>query len=899
MDLIHTANNNSEIGPDLVKKIQTVTDLIPPDLQTERSYSYLYNKIKVHPSYPPEPMLSATENEFYPNLLDGTFTDEQAIKCYPPRSKRDLSIRRTHLRTVYNLYSKTDSLPQWRLLLNACRHLDYIFLMNVLWAWQLHGDDLINMLLHSNSLVCIEYFGISAKWLNDQVKKYPCPKLTRKMFAEVGALTGYRNPPFPGFNQVEDARDLAQSGAKHGLDTEESVWLQKFRTAATAITSAARVEPVTYMTLREFVTNGDWATSGASSEGYLHWDYLGQHGKVKCRKNLVRLALTDDQIYSIAIASLYLQMNSTVVKPELGKIRIAVAGDLGTYLTMSWLNYLCHSVYKHWPHSTLEETMPEQIDRTNAMLNSLIQAYGLPFDFKGFDHQAALAEIKILCDIFFRLGSVNVPYAPVLQTDLPDIKDDALLQVIDQKTFHEYIYQHVISAFDNSFLTVRDEHQREVKFKITGGLESGLRITSLIGNFWNMTITKMAMDNLKELGLSVPFSDYLRGDDSSISSIRYAAVLLMRLSYASMNAVGVDGKFGIHYQETEFLRQWYNQDGLYGYPNRSIPNLTERKPWSSEPWQPENTITDLIDTVYILQRRLSRPLPDLLYVLKGMWSRLRHVSTHLLELPKVLGGLGLLPWNDYIPDRPISITANIPQIKIDIQSGYHERIQRDFIRWNLTTQESETIAQADAADKLGADDLVSLSQFYRDKLTGKFGALTNLKWHKYTGTRSYLITPDLPQRLSVLSTLDSTSKAFNDATSIENLTYYGKHSLVLDWWQKAQQVKLARPKYKPMEAAKLEHPVFYEDQKHLTKLGFTRSAALDILFGKFSLLTKIPIQSQLAPIITANVLRYMFAVLQLNNKLTRFDLATLTSKLPLYFCETLAQSRLNKRIFDF
>jgi hypothetical protein len=129
----------------------------------------------------------------------------------------------------------------------------------------------------------------------------------------------------------------------------------------------------------------------------------------------------------------------------------------------------------------------------------LRKRFSLPFDYKGFDHQPTLEECKCLVRLYLESGEANVP--DNMKAEWRRILD----ATVDSFSHNEcYIYIEGI------------RHSMEVK----GGLQSGIRLTSLVGNFWNQTMSEIAR-NLADPGHLEIKTIYIRGDDSSIIAASY------------------------------------------------------------------------------------------------------------------------------------------------------------------------------------------------------------------------------------------------------------------------------------------------------------------------------------------------------------------------------------------
>ncbi|KAL1485072.1 hypothetical protein MTO96_032186 [Rhipicephalus appendiculatus] len=88
------------------------------------------------------------------------------------------------------------------------------------------------------------------------------------------------------------------------------------------------------------------------------------------------------------------QDNKALIKSEFGKIRLAVAAPLETYLQQAYLYGVSGSAYLKWPGNTLEETVEEEMRRNERTVVSMRAGhFPLPYDFARLDHQPTTPEV--------------------------------------------------------------------------------------------------------------------------------------------------------------------------------------------------------------------------------------------------------------------------------------------------------------------------------------------------------------------------------------------------------------------------------------------------------------------------------------------------------------------------
>jgi len=621
------------------------------------------------------------------------FTDEDVEQVWPARTKMDLALRRSRFRDVWQAYQSTGDLPLLASVLRRLRQFDYIAVCNFSWAaYLLRGDVDWWDVVSGWEWFDPESWLVVAKSVNDLVKSKAVLAFPRGLLTELGTLLGYRNPPFPGFDVFEEAEKLADGGEPHGLSRTE---LDPQFVSSLSVLKMYPQQPK-QQSLRDYIMEADWATSGASSVGRVDWMFQGKSGHFKARKNLVPDVCDLQRIYEQCTATTS-QENKTVIKAELGKIRLAVSSDLYTYLLMSWLSTFTNHAYKGWPGSTIEETIYQQTDRQAEMLAQCTKGrWALPFDFSGFDHQPSTLELQAI----FRY-----------------MRDSTLPSVLpEHRTEFLSVYERVINSMDRSWLYVRDG-DRKASYRVAGGLMSGLRWTSLVGNAWNTTVTIMVQRYM--MMLFNPGPDYrmwIRGDDTALFCSSWARTLCFRLGYAAVNAVGADGKFAIHRGACEFLRTWYNSEGLSGYVLRTIPGLVQRKPWNAAPWEEEGVMAHLHGVVQILRRRWGGKFVECAWsALKTVWSRRKHLSQDWLKIPKP-AGFGIEPPDSRLYANHRIVKPGGKPIQLLHNNWSRDQILADPLApaYAVSSETAQRIADARVLAKASADDIPALSSHFRD-----------------------------------------------------------------------------------------------------------------------------------------------------------------------------------------
>jgi hypothetical protein len=618
-------------------------------------------------------------------------------RVFPPRTKTDLRIRRCRIMDVYSWYvSRGREQVFWGRAQELSSEGDYIWAMNMLLAAELLGEEwwqrMDELGAHNGGLS--GYIRV-CKALNDLLKTQAVTFADWKNYVELATLVGYRNPPFPGFDVVEESRLLAQ-----GEQAARAYTIQEFRCVAEQVLSATP-DPIVWVGFTEFVESGDWLTTGSSSEGRVEVEYEVK-GKLKVKRIRARKNMVPDCVeLSWLAGKAYInwqQINKTLVKSELGKIRIAVAGDLLTYLQQTWINRMLNGSYKAWAGSTIEEDVEQQSRRMVRMLKLASERFGLPFDYAGFDHQPTTEEIVAIVRILMRCARINVPQ--------------------DHRAEYDLICLRVVWGFRNSVLKVRRENGTTTVFKVLGGVMSGLRWTTVLGNAWNSVVTSLVATVLGRLGADMSGVErYIRGDDSAIYTVSWQQAALFERGYAGLGIKGGVGKFSIRWHAMEFLRVWYDRV-CSGYPARALPGLSQRKPWSNQPWSDDLVLAAQVDVAKTLVRRGVELADSFIHWVTRRWCRLKRLPVAVLTVPRNLGGFGLYPWGG-----DVLLSRHLPRpgtggVRVLNQTGWRAK------KWGeraaelgivVTETDLKVLAHDDLVKTIAADDVPGVSRVLRDQ----------------------------------------------------------------------------------------------------------------------------------------------------------------------------------------
>lgn len=851
-----------EPDEDDLQALSSKTTLLPPKLLPQLDEKALLNRL-------PRCKIQQRRNVEQKDLeliSTGHFNDDDFKRVFPARTDTDMNIRRARAKTIYHIYKLDKQTKEWQHWITELTNFDYITVCNLMLFHAAHGYDWLHFWKKSGCLTNLDDLQNVTKMASTLLKKYPTTMEMRHRYCECGGVSGYRNPPFGDFDFVAESKRLADGGEQHGL--VGTSWSEWFDEAVEDATLFAQPKKVEYMSLRDYIASDLASTHGASSFGKVEWEFEGEHGHFKARKNFILDITTVDYLYEQTLLHLGKQVNKSFIKPELGKMRIAVTGDIWSYFSQSWLNYLCGGVYLKWPGNTLDETVPEQAERMDKMLLGLAGHYGLPFDFAEFDHQPSMDEVRKLVHKYVSSGKVNVPASEIM--------------------LWEQIVVGTVESFSNAFI-IASAQQTDHVFRVQGGVNSGIRLTSLLGNMWNQVITQSVKNLLRRLGYAGAIPSWLRGDDSAIEGENYWVALLFRLGYQCMNARGNDIKYGIHYGETEFLRTWY-KDKCSGFANRSLPGIMQRKPWSSDPWDPESVLKAQISTIHTLERRGIRNTQTLSRAVIQDWTRMRSQTARWLQVPVSMGGLGILPFQGWIPNKPWPVMPK-PPVTFKTHVGSEMRYMKRFEYWQPTIEEMRAVQQRVMLTKAISDDIRGMGQVFRKDYTKAVRDLGIVQWSIVDIKKQPV--ENMADDIHVLANLVNVEGMRHEWNNVSST--FGQFKAVSDGWQDAVMMSQVRKTVRPITWLREQHPGCWIELRRLERHGFHRATALDLLFGTLSGLVTGRLHPMLVRLVQNRVVNRALE----QSKWDRQTWGWFTSRAAYSYSTALDSSGLAQRLFQW
>lgn len=622
-------------------------------------------------------------------LMSGAGTERDWQTVFPFRVKGDAGLRRLRLSDLPIIFPQAEKVL---LLLYNCRN--YIFVLNICIATMVCKDfDYAQWFSERGGFNNIPtYLGFS-KTLTIQLKgtlynnKY-------LMLVEGSGMAGFRLLPDPTFDIVAATKDSATGlGLAHTTVDGVEPWGWSNCVSYLRVLPKPHAEGTHIKSFEEFLSEPSlWTTSGSSSVGRLRLKVDGKWKSIKARKLLLPYIFSLSDIIKEAKRTGTTHAVS-VVKSELAKIRVAVASDLAFYLIWSYIHHVYGDVYQDWPGVTLGETVAQESQRLHDMLVSTEGTYGFPADFEGFDKQPLTDEVAIIGCALVACAEIALP--------MPD-----------------WLKKQAIYGLLNSILsTPRQPDGSTLSFTVKNYLPSGIFITSAVGNAFNSIATK-SMILLVEAWTGIHHIVWLinlelRGDDSSFVVTHVGFCYLLSLAAKMMNYVHARFKVSVLYEATEFLRiSITHAHGCRGYPARLVPAISQRKPWSNEPWDPEGVIRAQWDTCKALTRRLQNG-ERLWEGVSRVWAKKRGLPVSVLTASNIDGGLGIGPADNVAVFISPSLTT-VLEVPLDfMSSGWaKQQILKRYLDLNIPIS-SDTASKLLVSELTAALSTVDLPEYAR------------------------------------------------------------------------------------------------------------------------------------------------------------------------------------------
>nr|WAK77577.1 MAG: RNA-dependent RNA polymerase [Totiviridae sp.] len=788
----------------------------------------------------PDPDVIPERPANWPDLLqealDHVEDDRYALEAFPARSSQDLGIRYARAADVWTYYLNHGRRQELIDTLHQLKHFDYITMVNLLTAKLVFVNPVWWAALERAGCLRAgaEHFRLAGRALSDLLKKerVALPPDDRVAFYEVASLYGAMCPPVPGWDPIDETQALAQGGQdQHGLllNAQPGYSSADFHNAIRRLAAARPRDDPDPRPFRTWLWDEEWARSGASSLGRVHYTLsVGDEvraGKFKARKNLVLDVIPIDELEE-RTRHYTIQENVALIKTELAKIRLAVSSPIETYLAQAWIFLITGNAYANWPANTLEEPLHAELARLEeTWLRLRAGQFSLPYDFARFDHQPTTSEVTAFQTATNMCGR---------RFATPEQSED-----------YDQLTRNVTLGYSHATLTSPPGLGDQRTFRVTGGLMSGLRSTSCVGSGWNAIFGEFA----RQLIFDIRHPDsppnvwqLVRGDDTQVCGASYHDVLAIKLGYDALGAIANESKFTLRRGRTEFLRV-ETEDRLRGYPCRTIPLLSQRRPWNARPVLQEAGLEHVLKTMSTLRLRIADPtgLDSYREHYIQRCFRLLGFDARLRRIPAAMGGLGLDPWDGRWAVATWR-SVNAPPVKIVNRTDYRrQRVTEEFAKAGIpvTVQETEVMAEKRIQAKVAADDVPEFAGVMRRASRREISSRTYVK----AAVRQDRVHAALATLGGIAAAIQGVVPARGGYDYLRGIAEDAVRRLAPEWGccRNYAEVfnrlsELARVRDQPLGPLLRTHlPSFADKLSHVEKrYRLRRSAAIDFVLGDMS-----------------------------------------------------------------
>lgn len=741
---------------------------------------------------------------------DVQFEDEesfQAIFALDPWYKSIRRLRATH---VYRATIET-SKP----ILGYLTHMRYSTVCNIMiWAHIWGVDEFMWAKSRGlfNSHHALETRGSS---LSAYVKRFGEDSKLKRCYAEISTVEGHISDS-PEWDLRAECENLAtHSGGTRPVGWEVE-WTEALRT-----TIPPALHYPKWVEMEEYVKSGAWITAGSCSVGKVDWTYDGKTGHFKANKGQFATIYSAEEVWDIVSNWDGCIRSTAIVKNEAGKMRLAVASNIESYIHEAYILDMYGHDYKQWPHMTMEESPREEGNRTVEMARQLETCWAMPWDFRRFDHQVLIFEIQAM------LMRMRDNYLGVTG-------NEAMRGVWDK----------VITSYEKATLSYRPKPGAEpIVLRVIASLLSGQRTTSLVGNVWNSNVTECAVRRANSLlGRPVRPTLGIRGDDTYVLAQSPAECLALRWAYASVNAVGHNDKFSIRQTSVEFLRNEIYANKRQGWPNRTITSITQRKPWAGGSYGVLDDVATIASNINNLGRRLNGMVADMTSLHRAnkvQWSKYTRMTYMWLELPVRLGGAGIYEWRGFVPNRKVSLRIQPDDVSIQTP------LRGDVPQWV-----SELGVAAEAYNRVKMSNMIvpgAIPGRISNVINGwkRATGIAPIKWRRVVVPYDEVHTPkDIPSALAMMK------KPKPDLKMDSVDPTYPPFLKFLSQWNDSVRMGTGESL---ASITKLKYPLVYSKLKGYERRGYHRTDAINLILGKQPTESIEPLNSNLSGFVSATV----------------------------------------------
>jgi len=466
----------------------------------------------------------------------------------------------------------------------------------------------------------------------DTIAKLWGPKFDKNwdLYMGVAAMLGYPMAPFLAEDLLEAATSLVVGDIEkkwyHGGKWTDVGYYDKWRTVIKGILERTECRVKNEISFEDYVADPDlWGTAGNAYTAEKKFDVTVDGKKARLTKAQLGECVPPETLIEI-VRNREQATHKTLLKSEIGKVRLAVNSDFFQYLLDSWVYYRLgkNTIKGHLPF-TLAENNQQSVEREIRMAESCKDPNKIkvPSDYSEFDRNISKDENKI--------------YHEEINKKDPDKGDEWSAKFMA-------LSENEILTGSRQMDKFEVKVEEKFKLKVEHGLLSGKYETSQVGSTFNDSWNTITNDALKDQQMEVaPLDHFVQGDDSHMDtySIAYAVNYLK-----TINKIGVvvnERKNFLSRDRTEYLRKVYTTRGIGGYAWRALPSLVARKP--SNPDEPDmvSEFRSVVGNYATVWRRLNgrkAVMPDR-FAEWYMTEKLKVENRDKMGCPVHLGGFGV------------------------------------------------------------------------------------------------------------------------------------------------------------------------------------------------------------------------------------------------------------------
>jgi len=645
-----------------------------------------------------------------------------------------------------------------------------------------------------NLLVKYKVFGSRERFLKFRssfdtlLKRAKCKTPLWQVFCELGMAFGFRTVEGPGIPTAFNMKQEIASVVNNEMGSLDPAGCD-YESEVRNMLSEAGAKYDSHYTFNDWFSSGVWRTGGSTMGRWKSTvvDQEGREKKLSLRKSMVVFTQDEKEVIdSIFEDRPYLFKGQRKQDRKDSSDRLFASSEMREYIRGAFIIEKSGKPYLNLPGNTHNETTNQTVNRHIRFLyNRYCKKYGIPFDYKGFDHQ--ITKYQYLT-ILLVMGDIAVSKCRSEEDRLVTRK----LADLHYKNSKDMLIEY--KDDDNVFHRVQVNHS----------LLSGASMTAIVAAIHSKVHHRYVVKLLRSLNIDESLIGRLerwdKGDDVAIYTENPELALLYVQCLSAIRAVSVPGKLGVTAGQMEFLRLWFD-NRVTGYACRALITFIQHAPWTSGPRTPQE---DLVHDFNCLKTLYFRGFNvDKLWMhCKQDFSNRYRVKTNVITAPRHRGGLGLGRWDGIYPTLPYpAVKQNILNFS-KVTPWASKLVENDAKKLNvvLAPDVIQEVAKSRGSSVIGTADIPSLAGYFRER------ERDNLKQYKPQFDKAVIPIIDFPFRNDSL-----VENVYQDNLNYyKSRTSYGKYSHLTSEIQLASEI-CAKSGTSLRSWAKENHLAFYLD----------------------------------------------------------------------------------------